>query len=204
MAKIEITPEERETVSANGGAWRCDYQTLVSAHGITPGRAARIIRVMRGEETAAELAARKLAQVRSQFKTKPDVVRYILEYAERVYAIPPDAELVYTSVSGYQIGDEVLKTGSTIWVRRYTGSDVSEQAVVMYRLEDIDDDGYGNDNATLVELLRSEVKSEVKKRTADYPEGRVLDCGCTVYSRTDMLTTSHGTSCQDCYDRMSN
>jgi len=203
MAKIEITPEERETVSANGGAWKCDYQTLVLTLGITPGRAAKIIRVMRGEETGAEIAARKLAQVRSQFRTKGDIVRYIVEYAGRVDVIPTDAETVYTNVSRYQIGDEVLTTtDGTIWVRRYTGSDVSEQAVVMYRLEDTDDDGYGNDNATLVELLRGEVKEPAA--SVDYPDGRVLDCGCIVYHKAHVLTTSRGTSCQDCYDRMSN
>lgn len=37
----------------------------------------------------------------------------------------------------------------------------------------------------------------------DYPQGRKLDCGCTVYQQSDVMNASMGTSCQDCYDRMS-
>ena len=38
----------------------------------------------------------------------------------------------------------------------------------------------------------------------DYPQGRKLDCGCTVYHQHDVMSASMGTSCPDCYDRMSN
>ena len=41
-------------------------------------------------------------------------------------------------------------------------------------------------------------------RLADYEYGRKLDCGCTVYFSGDVLTSSRGTSCPNCYDRMSN
>lgn len=34
--------------------------------------------------------------------------------------------------------------------------------------------------------------------------GWVLDCGCTVYHRSHIMRSSRGTSCVDCYDRMSN
>jgi len=37
----------------------------------------------------------------------------------------------------------------------------------------------------------------------DYPEGRTLDCGHTVYDRVMVMHASLGTSCPDCYDRMS-
>lgn len=37
----------------------------------------------------------------------------------------------------------------------------------------------------------------------DYPNGRKLSCGCTVYYKTDVMSASMGTSCLDCYDNMS-
>lgn len=37
----------------------------------------------------------------------------------------------------------------------------------------------------------------------DYPEGRRLDCGCLVFLETNVMNASLGTSCPDCYDRMS-
>ena len=41
------------------------------------------------------------------------------------------------------------------------------------------------------------------RRNHDYPDGRVLDCGCVVYDAGQVMTTSRGTSCPYCYDRMS-
>ncbi len=40
-------------------------------------------------------------------------------------------------------------------------------------------------------------------RTPDYPTGRKLGCGCTVYYQSEVMSASMGTSCPDCYDRMS-
>lgn len=37
----------------------------------------------------------------------------------------------------------------------------------------------------------------------DYPQGRVLACGCTVYYRVDVMSASLGSSCERCYDDMS-
>lgn len=37
----------------------------------------------------------------------------------------------------------------------------------------------------------------------DYPQGRKLDCGHTVYHQSEVMSASLGTSCPDCYDRMS-
>ena len=42
-----------------------------------------------------------------------------------------------------------------------------------------------------------------KPRKNDYPSGRVLDCGCTVYNQIEVMNASMGSSCADCYDRMS-
>lgn len=36
-----------------------------------------------------------------------------------------------------------------------------------------------------------------------YPDGRMLDCGHVVYHASHVMSASSGTSCTDCYDRMS-
>lgn len=38
----------------------------------------------------------------------------------------------------------------------------------------------------------------------DYPAGRRLDCGHTVYYSAHVMSASLGSSCPECYDRMSN
>ena len=40
-------------------------------------------------------------------------------------------------------------------------------------------------------------------RLDDYPEGRKLACGCVVYSQHEVMSASLGSSCGQCYDRMS-
>ena len=40
-------------------------------------------------------------------------------------------------------------------------------------------------------------------RKYDYPQGRKLKCGCTVWYAAHVMNASMGTSCSDCYDRMS-
>ena len=48
------------------------------------------------------------------------------------------------------------------------------------------------------------MKPEAKAPKAkDYPTGRMVDCGCFVYMKNDVMTTSTGNSCPNCYDRMS-
>ena len=37
----------------------------------------------------------------------------------------------------------------------------------------------------------------------DYPDGRKLSCGCTVYGKWEVMSASLGSSCPNCYDRMS-
>jgi len=41
-------------------------------------------------------------------------------------------------------------------------------------------------------------------RKYDYPQGRKLKCGCTVWYAAHVMNASMGTSCSDCYDKMSN
>ena len=40
-------------------------------------------------------------------------------------------------------------------------------------------------------------------RQPDYPNGRKLSCGCTVYNAVEVMNASMGSSCANCYDRMS-
>jgi len=42
-----------------------------------------------------------------------------------------------------------------------------------------------------------------RPRRIDYPDGRQLDCGCTVEMAHEVMSSSRGTSCPNCYDRMS-
>jgi len=49
---------------------------------------------------------------------------------------------------------------------------------------------------------RSE-KKPVQAPARDYPEGRKLACGHTVYYSADVMSASLGICCADCYDRMS-
>jgi len=42
-----------------------------------------------------------------------------------------------------------------------------------------------------------------KTRQPDYPSGRKLDCGHTVFNAVEVMNASHGSSCVNCYDRMS-
>lgn len=43
----------------------------------------------------------------------------------------------------------------------------------------------------------------VRAVARNYPNGRVLDCGCVVYYSSHVMSSSRGSSCIDCYDRMS-
>lgn len=53
-------------------------------------------------------------------------------------------------------------------------------------------------------LRDADAQPEPKPRKNDYPGGRVLDCGCTIYNKIDVMNASQGSSCENCYDRMSN
>ena len=50
---------------------------------------------------------------------------------------------------------------------------------------------------------KTETKTETSACIPDYPNGRKLACGCTVYQQSEVMNASMGTSCQNCYDRMS-
>jgi hypothetical protein len=48
-----------------------------------------------------------------------------------------------------------------------------------------------------------EAANRQPRRQPDYPNGRKLSCGCTVYYKIEVMNANLGTSCEDCYDRMS-
>jgi hypothetical protein len=50
-------------------------------------------------------------------------------------------------------------------------------------------------------------EAEAKQRRANNPnfsnQGWLMDCGHRVHFKAEIMQASHGTSCQDCYDKMS-
>jgi len=132
-------------------------------------------------------------------KSKRQVIDYIREYAEG--AEEAQGELVFDNVN-YGVGFKVyVDQDNTIWMMEYTGSKVQEWAYKFYRLDDDCDDGFGNDNDSLVEILKAEVAKVAPKY--DYPEGRELSCGHVVYYAHEVMSASMGSCCEACYDRMS-
>ena len=56
------------------------------------------------------------------------------------------------------------------------------------------------------EIAAQRVAARKERLNSDpkaYPQGRELACGCMVYHQTQVMSSSRGSSCADCYDRMS-
>ena len=128
---------------------------------------------------------------------------FVREYGEKALNVPQTATLVIDTRKrgiGYCV---YQNKNNDIWFVEHTGSDVPEWATITYFLAETEDvemaKAQGNSNDDIVNALTPK-KSKV---TPDYPEGRKLDCGCTVYFGHEAMTTSAGTSCARCYDRMS-
>lgn len=45
--------------------------------------------------------------------------------------------------------------------------------------------------------------AQPRRRQPDYPGGRMLDCGCVVYYKWEVMSASLGSACSECYDRLS-
>jgi len=58
-------------------------------------------------------------------------------------------------------------------------------------------------NIRLEKLRAAMVASPKPAIRHDYPTGRTLDCGCTVYDKHEVMNASTGSACESCYDRMS-
>lgn len=48
------------------------------------------------------------------------------------------------------------------------------------------------------------IRKQLQPQPQPQPQEYRLDCGCTVYHRDHIMTSANGTTCTDCYDRMSN
>lgn len=116
---------------------------------------------------------------------------YIREYRESADSIPESAvKLVDQRRSG--IGQVYYTIGQDIYIADHTGSDVPEWALQYYSLADeLDADP---SNADIIAMLTAD---EPRR-----PEPRLTLCACGHYSASPM-NASLGTSCPDCYDRMS-
>lgn len=64
-------------------------------------------------------------------------------------------------------------------------------------------DWYDNLRDGEVADRRSAERRAAQTAARDYPQGRKLDCGCVVYNKINVMSASMGSSCSNCYDRMS-
>jgi len=133
-------------------------------------------------------------QMRLNSKTQA----YVNEYRERIDVIPEGATLLVDQRS-YGVGPVYYTIGQDIYIADYTGSDVDEWAILYYSLVSCDDEMFENDdtpfNRDIIAMLTA------PRSTRQQPTLTLCDCG----HYTDLpMSASLGTSCPDCYDRMSN
>ena len=117
--------------------------------------------------------------------------KYIREYQERIEAIPDGATKIADHRS-YGVGEVYYTIGTDLYIADHTGSDVPEWAVQRYSLTDCEDAYITNED--IIAML-----------AAPQPERKppaLTFCDCGHYTEWPM-TASLGTSCPDCYDRMS-
>jgi len=116
---------------------------------------------------------------------------YIREYREPADRIPAGATQIADHRS-YGVGWVYYTIGTDLYIADYTGSDVPEWAVQYYSFEDALDADPSNED--IIAMLTAEAPA--RKR----PQMTLCDCGH--YTESPM-SASLGTSCPDCYDRMS-
>jgi len=118
--------------------------------------------------------------------------QYIEEYREKIDAIPAGAQKVADHRT-YGVGPVYYTIGTDIYIANHTGSDVPEWAVQYFSFTDAEDANPSNED--IIAML-----------TADEPQRnapKLTLCACGHHTQSPM-TASRGTSCPDCYDRMSN
>ena len=65
------------------------------------------------------------------------------------------------------------------------------------------DDWYSNcRDGNIADRISAEHKTN-RLAARDYPDGIKLNCGHIVYNKIEIMGASMGSSCSDCYDRMS-
>ena len=59
------------------------------------------------------------------------------------------------------------------------------------------------DEEWYAEIRDADAQKPRRAQKPDYPNGRQLGCGCTVYNAHEVMSASMGSSCANCYDEMS-
>ena len=124
-------------------------------------------------------------------KLNRNIQQYINEYQEQIDSIPEGAQQI-ADHRFYGVGRVYYTIGLNIYIANYTDSDVPEWAVQYYSFTDaLDADP---SNQAIIEMLTAPEPTR--------PEPKTILCDCGHYTESPM-SASLGTSCPDCYDRMS-
>ena len=122
---------------------------------------------------------------------------YVSEYREPADGIPTGAEQI-ADHRRFGIGDVYYTVGTDIYIADYTGSDVDEWAIRYYSLVDCDDEMFENSETFTNRGIIAMLTAPQPKR----PQPKMTLCDCGHYTDSPM-SASLGSSCPDCYDRMS-
>lgn len=98
----------------------------------------------------------------------------------------------------------ILNARGTRWTDRIlTRDEVLRFLAEGNELRNAPEDWYSNcRDGEFYEKKQIELKARVEA-AKDFPEGKKLSCGHTVYYKGQIMSASMGTSCAGCYDRMS-
>ena len=116
---------------------------------------------------------------------------YIREYREEADKIPSGAALL-ADHRRFGVGPAYYTIGADIYIADHTGSQVSEWAVRYYSFVDAED--ASPSNAEIIAMLTAPTPAR--------PQPKLTRCDCGHYTEHPM-SASLGSSCPDCYDRMS-
>ena len=117
--------------------------------------------------------------------------RYIREHQERIDNIP-DGATELADQRSYRVGQVYYHIDLDLYIADYTGSDVPEWAIQYYSLANAED--ANPTNAQIIEMLTGKAPAR--------PQPTLTLCDCGHYTESPM-SASLGSSCPDCYDRMS-
>lgn len=119
--------------------------------------------------------------------------RYILALADAIVdyrqAGRPDGDQTHTIMG---MGAPLMRVSTSL-----------AAAVVEYHVAVVNEIYFNQENADRIATTKTEPTVPAPRIRTSYPNGRTLDCGCIVYESTHVMTSSSGSSCPDCYDRMS-
>jgi hypothetical protein len=140
-----------------------------------------------------EKAAKNFCQMKNEWYEAMEPINkfYALSRSEYEQACADNNTEIMTDVECDSYG---VKYGE--FAPRLTQDDEIESNINFYKKMQL-----ANCRSRGIEQEKKEQKPEPKK--LDYPNGRKLACGCTVYNQSEVMSASRGTSCPDCYDRMS-